>query len=202
MDGGLSTICHSCRLIWQQNVLKTFPCPGYFQSEDGAVWLWHPLGNLYIWLTISSCYCSFPLALGLIVRDDGLGTLCHSCGLVCQQRMLKKFAGSGYIHSQYGVVWLWHPLVNLYIWLTISSWEGSIPLALGLIWKDGGLSTVCHSCGLACQQSVLKTFFGPGFVLSEDGVVWLWHPLVNLSIYIYIYKFVYIYTSKSSTVSP
>ena len=32
----------------------------------------------------------------------------------------------------------------------------------------------------ACQQRVLKTFPSPGYLRSEDGVVWLWHSLVNL----------------------
>ena len=48
---------------------------------------------------------------------------------------------------------------------------GSIPLALGLMGRDGGLSTLCHSCEFACQQMVLKTFPGPGYSRSEDGVV-------------------------------
>ena len=30
---------------------------------------------------------------------------------------------------------------------------------------------VYHSCGFACQQRVLKTFPGPGYLRSEDGVV-------------------------------
>ena len=46
---------------------------------------------MYMWLTISSCYGSIPLALGLIGRDGGLSTLCHSCGFACQQRVLKRF---------------------------------------------------------------------------------------------------------------
>ena len=58
----------------------------------------------------------------------------------------------------------------VYIWLTISSCCGSIPLTLdlglGLIGRDGGLSTLCHSLGFACQQGVLKTFAGPGYWLS------------------------------------
>ena len=37
--------------------------------------------------------------------------------------------------------------------------------------RDGGLSTLCHSCGFACQQGVLKTFPAPGYLRSEDGVV-------------------------------
>ena len=44
-------------------------------------------------------------------------------------------------------------------------------LSLGLIERDGGLSTLCHSCRFACQQRVLKTFPGPGYLHSEDGVV-------------------------------
>ena len=58
--------------------------------------------------------------------------------------------------------------IYTYIWLTISSCYGSIPLALG---RDGGLSTLSHSCGFACQQRVLKTFPGPGYVHYEDEVV-------------------------------
>ena len=108
--------------------------------------------NLYIWLTISSCYGSIPLALGFIGRDGGLSTLCHSCGFACQQWVLKTFAGAGYLRSDDEVVWLWHLLVNLYIWLTISSYYGSIPLTLGLVRRDGGLSTLCHSCELAYQH--------------------------------------------------
>ena len=53
--------------------------------------------------------------------------------------------------------------------------------------KDGGLSTLCHSCGFARQQMVLNTFPGPGYLHSEDGVVWIWHFLVNLCIYVCIY---------------
>ena len=45
------------------------------------------------------------------------------------------------------------------------------PLPLGLIERDGGLSTLCYSCGFACQQRVLKTFPGPGYLHFEDGVV-------------------------------
>ena len=30
-----------------------------------------------------------------------------------------------------------------------------------------------YICGFACQQRVLKTFPGPGYLYSEDGLVWL-----------------------------
>ena len=69
------SIYHSHGFACQQRVLKTFPGPGYLHFEDGVVWLRHWLVNLYIWLTISSCYNSIPLALGLLGRDSILSTL-------------------------------------------------------------------------------------------------------------------------------
>ena len=45
------------------------------------------------------------------------------------------------------------------------------PFGLRVDRGDGGLSTLCHSCGFACQQRVLKTFPGPCYLRSEDGVV-------------------------------
>ena len=62
-------------------------------------------------------------------------------------------------------------VIYIYEYITISSCYGSIPLTLGLIGRDGGLSTLCHSCGFACQQRVLKTFPSPGYLHPEDGVV-------------------------------
>ena len=183
---GLSTLCYSYGFACQQRVLKRFPGTGHLHSEDGLVWLWHPLVYLCIWLTISCCYGSISLALGLIGKDGGLSTLCDSCVLACQQRVLKTFPGLDYPHSKDGVVWLWHPLVNWYGWLTISSCYGSVPLALGFIVRDGGLSTPCHSCGFSCRQRVLKTFPGASYLLTDDEVVWLWHPLGNLFIWLTI----------------
>ena len=37
MDGGLNPLCHSCRFVCHQKVLKTFPGPGYLGSEDVVV---------------------------------------------------------------------------------------------------------------------------------------------------------------------
>ena len=39
-----------------------------------------------------------------------------------------------------------------------------------MIERDGDSSTLCHSWGFACQQRVLKTSSGPGYLHSEDGV--------------------------------
>ena len=179
----LSTLCHSCGFACQQMVLKPFPRPSYLPSKDGVVWLCHLLVNLYIWLTISPCYGSIrltlDLSLGLIGRDGGLSTLCHSCRFPYQQRVLKTCPGPGYLCSKDGVVWLCYLLVNLHIWVTVSSCYGTIPLTLdlssGLIGRDRGLNTLCHNCGFPCLQRVLKTFSGPGYFHSKYGVVWLCH---------------------------
>ena len=44
------------------------------------------------------------LTLGLIGWDGGLSTLCHICGFVCQERMLKTFPDPGFLCSKDGVV--------------------------------------------------------------------------------------------------
>ena len=49
---------------------------------------------------------------------------------------------------------IYNLLVNLYIWLTISSCYGLIPLTLGLIGRDGGLSNLYHSCGFAAISAL------------------------------------------------
>ena len=151
-DGGLSTLCHGCGFACQQSVLKTFSDPGYIRSEDPVVWLWHSLVNLYICLTILSCYFTIPLALGMIGKDRDVSTLRHAFGFACQQRVLKTFAGCCYPCSEDGVVWLSHSQLNLYIWLTILYCYSSIPLAIGLKWGDGGLWTLCDGRVFACQQ--------------------------------------------------
>ena len=79
------------------------------------------------------------------------------------------------------------------IQLIISFGCGSIPLTLVLIGRGGSLSILCHGCGFACQQRVLKTFPGRGYLRFEDGVVWQWHLLVNLYIYYIIYYIYIIY---------
>ena len=64
--------------------------------------------------------------------------------------------------------------INMYIYIYIyigSPFHLTIPLTLGLIGRDGSLSPLCHSSGFAFQQRVLKTFPGPGYLRSEDGVV-------------------------------
>ena len=137
-------------------------------SQISMICIKNILVNLYIWLTISPSYGSNALDLGLIERDGGLSALCHSCGFDCHQRVLKTFLGPDYLRSKNGVVWLWYLLVNLYIWLNISSCYGSIPLALRLIGRDGGLSTLHHICGFACQKRVLKTFSGSGYLRFKD----------------------------------
>ena len=97
--------------------------------------------------------------------------------------MLKTFPDPGYLHSKNEVVWLCHFLVNLYIYASPYHPETTQSQCLMAIGRDSALSTLYHSCRLACQQRVLKTFPGPGYLCSKDGVVWLRHFLVYLHIY-------------------
>ena len=53
----------------------------------------------------------------------------------------------------------------------MSSCYGSIPLTLGLVERDDGLSNMYHSCGFDYQQRVLSPFTGHVYLCSEDGVV-------------------------------
>ena len=75
--------------------------------------------------------------------------LCEICVFPCQEKVLKTFPGPGYIRSEEGVIWLWHSLIDLYIWLTISSSYGSILLISALIGRYGGLSSLVSDL-LAC----------------------------------------------------
>ena len=143
-------------------MLKIFSGTGSLRSEDGRVWLWHSLVNLYIWLDILSCDGSIPLSLGLIGRDGGLRTAFYGCGFSCQQRVLKTFPVPGYLGSNDRVVSLWYSVVNTYIWLSILSSYGSIPLVLSSIGRYGSLSTLCYGCKFTCQQWVLKIVSWPG----------------------------------------
>ena len=52
---------------------------------------------VYIWLTISSCYGSIPLTLGLIGRDGGLGTLVSWLRVCLSAEGAKTFPGPGYL---------------------------------------------------------------------------------------------------------
>ena len=122
----------------------------------------------YVWLTILSYYGSTPLILGLIGRDGGLRTL-------SQLWVYLSAEGAKNVSWRWlsPLVWLWHLLVNLYIWLIISSCYGSIPLTLELIRRDGGLNTLCHSSQFSCQLRVLKTFRDPGYLCwSGYGTYW------------------------------
>ena len=120
-----------------------------------------------------------------IGRDGGLSTLCHNCGFAGQQSVLKTFPGPEYLCSKDGVVWLWYFSVNLDMHIYGSTLYPATAQSqcLVAIGRDGSLNTLCHSWGFACQGRVLKMFPGPGYLLSVDGVVWLWHFFVNLHIY-------------------
>ena len=148
---------------------------------------------LYILITISSCYGSILLFSGLIERDGGLSTLCHSCGCSCQQRVLKTLPDPGYRRYEDGVVWLWHLLVNLYIWLIISSCYRSILLTLGLIGRDGGLRTLCHSCG---WRVCLSPEGAKNVSWSWLSPLRVWGSLTMAFTGKFIYIYIYIHTHE------
>ena len=183
-NGSLITLWQNCGLACQYGVLKTFPGLGYLSSVDGVILLWHSQVCLSVWLTILWCYDAIALALGLIGRDSGLIIICDSCENPCQQRILKTFACPSYLRSEDGVVWLWHSQGNFYIWLTIWSCYSLIPLASGLIERDGVFKSLYHSCEFAWQNRVLKIFPGAGYLPSKDRVIRLWHWLINLYIWL------------------
>ena len=150
-------LCHSCGFACQQRFLKTFPGPGYLRSEDGVVWLWHWLVNLYIWLTISSCYDSIPLALGLIGRDGGLSTLCHSCRFACQQRVLKMFPGPGYLHPKIGWQFDISTKTLKYIIPFFTYWYS--PDKMNKKWKEYIPSTFGRVLNILSQKENPKIFW-------------------------------------------
>ena len=57
-------------------------------------------------------------------------------------------------------------------------------MTLGLIGRNGDLSTLCHSYWFSAEGA--KNGSWPYFH-SKDGVVWVCHSMVNLILYIYIY---------------
>ena len=74
----------------------------------------------YVYMYIYKHSSPFDLArvqsqyLMVVERDDGLSTLCHTCGFPSEQRVLKTFPGPRYLCSENRVVWLRHFLV---IWI-------------------------------------------------------------------------------------
>ena len=75
----------------------------------------------------------------------------------------KTFPGPCYLRSEYRKVWLWHFLINLYIY--------------GLPFHVAATQSQCLMCGIvvwakfAWQQRVLETFPGTVYLLSKGGVV-------------------------------
>ena len=99
-DGGLNTLCHSHGFACQQRVPKTFLGPDDHRSENDILLLRYFLENLGI------CSSQFYLAtsqfhyLIVIGMDGSLSTLCHSRGVPCQQRVLKRCPDPGYLRSR------------------------------------------------------------------------------------------------------
>ena len=106
----------------------------------------------------------------MIGRISGLSTLRHSYRLACQQRVLKMFPGSDYLHYKDGIVSLSPFLVTVDIYSSpfyLATAQSQCPMMIG---RNSGLSTLCHNCRFACQQKVLKMFPGPGFTQIWDSL--------------------------------
>ena len=100
-----------------------------------------------------------------------LNLVCPRCEFTCQQNVLKTFSGLGYLHSKDGIVWLWHFLLSLDIYNSSFYLATAKSLWLMVIGRDGGLRILCHSCGFACRQRVLKTFSGRSYLSLVDRIV-------------------------------
>ena len=150
-------------------------------------------GNfVYIWLTNSTCYGSIRLTLGLIGMDGGLSTL------VSYLRVCLSGEGSK------NVSWPWlSPLRGwccltiaftgkfVYIWLIISSCCGSILLTLGLIERDGSLSTLVLKLQVCLSAEGGINFFWP-WLSPLRGWCCLTMAFTGKFVYIYIYIYIYI----------
>ena len=108
-DDAWSTLCHSCRTGYQQRVLKTFPGSEYLSSKDGVLWFWRLLVNLHVYHLVPD----ESLKLLLMESDDFFSNLYHIWRFDYQQKVIKTFPGSGYLHSEDVLVGIWHLLVNL-----------------------------------------------------------------------------------------
>ena len=103
-DGGLSTLYKSCGFCCQQKMLKMFLDCGFLLSEGGIIRLEHFLVNMDVYSSLFYLARAQSQYLMVIRMDDGLSTLCHSCGFSCQQRVQKTSPGPGYLHSDVGII--------------------------------------------------------------------------------------------------
>ena len=170
----LSTLCYICGFTCHERVLKTFSGLYYFRSEDDVCWLCHFLVNLHIYGSPYYPATAQSQCLMVIWRDSGLSSSCNSYRLVCQQRVTKMFSGAGYLCFEDDSIWIWHFLVNLHISDLQFYAASDKPQRLMVIGRDSGLSTLCHSCGFACQQWVLKMLPVPGYLGSKMGWFYCW----------------------------
>ena len=87
----------------------------YFSANFAFYFL---VSYIYIWLTISSCYGSIPLTLGLIVRDGGLSTLV-SCLQVCLSVEGSKYVSCPWLSPLWGWDSLTMALTGKFVYIYI-----------------------------------------------------------------------------------
>ena len=144
MDGNLSTLVSQLRVCLSAECSKNVSQPWLsLLREWGSLTMTFTGKFVYIWLTSSTCYGSIRLTLGLIEMDSGLSTLVSQLW-VCLSAEGSKNVSWPWLSPLRGWCCLTIAFTGkfVYIWLTISSCCGSIPLTLGLIGRDGSLSTL------------------------------------------------------------
>ena len=88
--------------------------------------------------------------------------------------------GSVYLRSEDGVVWLRYLLLNLYVYSSPFHLTRLNPFDLSVDREGWWFEHSVSKLRVWLSAEGAKTFPGPSYVSSEDGVVWLWHLLVNL----------------------
>ena len=138
LDGGLSTLCHSWEFACQHRALKTLFGPDYILTKDGIIWLWYFFVNLKI----------YPIYIYIYIYMHGRvnrSAICLLGGMVFwAQRSIKTFFGIGYFCSEDRVVWIWHFLVNLLIYLGHHFFTIAQSQCLLMIGSYDGLNTLYH----------------------------------------------------------
>ena len=135
--------------------------------------------------------------------------LVHNCGFVCQQRVWKTFPGPGDLRYEDGIVWQYHFLVNLYIFLTISfhlrvdrdvwCFKHSWFIVVGLLVSRAKAKNFFWSrLSLLLRWSRLNMAFTGNFVYMAHGSIPLTLRFFLLLFFLSRFSFTNIHDSRDS----
>ena len=127
------------------------------------------------------------------------GLSCHIWGIASQQRVLNTFPVSGYLRCVDCVVWLWHLLVNLYIWHIVSSCSGSISLTLGLVVRDSGLSILVSQLQVWLSAERAEDVSWPWLSTSHKKITVLTYDFINIVERIFNSKLILCYIRQNES---